>query len=59
MEVRTSGDDPRYKTIGADVVELSRYANISLENGEVVIYDVDNEDAWIQSDSSTAQGAMD
>ena len=59
MEARTSGDDARYKTIGSDVVELSRYADISLENGEVVIYDVDNEDAWIQSDSSTTQDAMD
>jgi len=58
MPVRTDDDDPGYQTIGVDVPELTRYADISLETGEVVIYDSDNEDAWIQSDSSKRRGAM-
>ena len=29
-----------------------RWTDLHLENGEVVIYDVDNHNAWIQSDGA-------
>lgn len=31
-----------------------RYAELSLEDGSVVIYDADHPSAWIQSDSAVA-----
>jgi hypothetical protein len=51
MSVRT-GDDTEYRTVGMDAAELQRYADVSLENGEVVVYDRDNEAAWLQSESA-------
>lgn len=52
MSVRTSDDEARYRTVGMDAAELQRYADVTLENGEVIIYDEDNEAAWIQSESA-------
>jgi hypothetical protein len=51
MSVRPD-DDSEYKTIGVDAAELQQYAEVVLESGEVVIYDEDNEDAWVQSASA-------
>ncbi|MEF8851882.1 MAG: hypothetical protein V5A44_10535 [Haloarculaceae archaeon] len=51
MAVRT-GDDTEYQTVGMDAAELQRYAEVTLESGEVVIYDEENEDAWVQSASA-------
>ena len=52
MSVSADDDDTRYRTVGMDATELQRYADVTLENGEVVIYDQDNEAAWIQSESA-------
>jgi hypothetical protein len=41
-----------------DATELQRYADVTLESGEVVIYDQDNEAAWIQSESATGLAFM-
>lgn len=51
MAVPTRADS-EYQTIGVDAAELQRYAEVTLENGEVVIYDQENENAWIQSPSA-------
>jgi hypothetical protein len=51
MTVRTD-DDAEYETIGMDAPHLQRYAEVTLEDGEVVIYDVENEGAWVQSASA-------
>jgi len=52
MSVRTDDDETQYRTVGMDATELERYADVTLENGEVIIYDQDNEAAWVQSESA-------
>jgi hypothetical protein len=39
----------RYPTLGIDAVSLSRYDDIETDEGDLLVYDVENEDAWIQS----------
>jgi len=41
-----SGECP---SLGVDAAELEEFANVQTGEGEVLIYDVENEDAWIQS----------
>jgi hypothetical protein len=40
----------RYPTLGADAVSLAAYDDIEAEDGDLLVYDQDDEDAWIQSD---------
>ncbi|MCY4730597.1 hypothetical protein KY092_08500 [Natronomonas gomsonensis] len=50
METETdcsSGDCP---TVGVDAVSLDRFAAIDTGGPELLIYDRNGEDAWIQSD---------
>jgi len=49
--VRTD-DETGYRTVGLDAMDLQRYADVTLENGETIIYDQDEESAWIQSASA-------
>lgn len=42
-------NDTEYGTIGPDAQDLRRYADLSLETGEIVIYDRSANQAWIQS----------
>lgn len=51
MSVRTD-DDAEYGTVGVDAAELERYDHVTLETGEVIVYDQDDENAWIQSGSA-------
>lgn len=37
---------------------LERYTEVRLDTGELVIYDVDNSDAWVQSASTVALDTM-
>lgn len=39
----------RYPTLGVDAVPLARYDDVEAETGDLLVYDVENEDAWIQS----------
>lgn len=57
MVVHTS-DDTDYETIGVDASELERYAELNLEDGELVIYDQKNEDAWVQSGAAVEVTSM-
>jgi len=53
MSVRTGdSEETEYRTVGIDAAEFESYAEVNLESGEVIIYDEDNEDAWIQSPSA-------
>jgi len=38
--------------------ETSRYDELEIANGDVVIYDVDNHRAWIQSDDTVTGDEM-
>jgi len=37
---------------------MDRYGEITVDGGEVMIYDRENEDAWFQSDSAIQLGLM-
>lgn len=37
-------------TIGVDAEDLERFTALTTDDGDVVIYDEEVEDAWIQSD---------
>jgi len=52
MAVRTDDSTTDYQTIGMDATELGQYADVSLDDGQVIIYDKDNEEAWVQSHSA-------
>lgn len=54
----SSSEDERFVTIGIDAHTEGRYADVTLEDGEVMIYDEDNQDAWFQSDSAIALDMM-
>lgn len=38
-------------------LDTERYAHLSLDNGEVVIYDREDPDMWLQSDVTVELGA--
>jgi hypothetical protein len=52
MSIRTDDSDPEYRTVGTDATELEPYEDVQLGDGQVIIYDEDNESAWIQSPSA-------
>jgi hypothetical protein len=37
-------------TIGVDAVPLDRFADVGTEDGQLLVYDRDNETAWVQAD---------
>jgi len=39
----------RYPTLGIDAASLSRYDDVEADDGDLLVYDVENEDAWVQS----------
>lgn len=51
MSARTD-DGSDYTTVGVDAPRMERYADLTTEDGDVLVYDQDNEDAWIQSDTA-------
>lgn len=52
MSARPGDDAEDSTTVGVNAVDVQRYAEITLENGAVLIYDQENEDAWLQSESA-------
>lgn len=45
-------DDPTevaYTTVGPDARSYRRYAQVILEGSSILVYDRDNENAWIES----------
>ncbi len=44
-------DDRLYSTLGVDAVDLDRYVGVGFVDGEVYVYDTEQETAWIQSDA--------
>lgn len=41
------GDCP---TFGVETVRLERFADVGTDDGERIVYDAEEEDAWIQAD---------
>lgn len=50
MSVQPTDADDGYATLGVDAREMDRYADITLDNGETLVYDLEDEDAWIQAE---------
>jgi len=50
MSAQPSDATDTNPTVGIDAQEYDRYAALSTENQEVIIYDLAIETAWIQSD---------
>lgn len=51
------GDRGR-SSLGVDAVRLERFADIEAEDGERLLYDRDEETAWVQSDLYVPRSAM-
>jgi hypothetical protein len=52
MPTYTSDSDDRLPPTGPDIERYERYRLVDTLDDEVLIYDPDREDAWIQSDRS-------
>ena len=37
-------------SVGVEAIDLRRYADVRTGDGELLVYDTDDEDAWIQAD---------
>jgi hypothetical protein len=42
--------EQQFPTVGADAVALDEFDDVETESGDRLIYDREDEDAWIQSD---------
>lgn len=51
MSETSTDDADEYTTVGPDAAGYDRYAAVSLADGELLLYDRDEEDAWLQSDA--------
>lgn len=61
MVIRRSddgADDRIDDTVECEVEELARYADLQLEDGVVIIFDTQNEAAWIQSGVGRPRDSM-
>lgn len=46
----TTQDGPdSFSRFGRAEVDYERYADVNVEDGHVMVYDIDESDAWIQS----------
>ena len=50
MATRARCPDGDCPTIGVEAAVLERYGDVATEDGQWLIYDVDEEAGWIQSD---------
>ena len=50
-----SGDRP---PVDEDAAPLERYADVTTYDGEMLVYDVDEEEAWIQADVYYSRDAL-
>lgn len=48
---RDTPDDLAFTTIGPDARGYERYAQVDLEAGAILLYDRENEKAWLTSDA--------
>jgi len=50
MSATPSSPTDHNPTVGVDAQDYDRYADLTTADGEVIVYDLDVETAWIQSD---------
>lgn len=58
MSTTDHGGERGRPSLGIDAVPLERFADIEAENGERLLYDRDEEIAWVQSDLYVRRSAM-
>lgn len=58
MTLETRDDTDRPHSIGVDAISLERYSTIQTDGDEIILYDEENDDAWIQSDTSVPLAAV-
>ncbi|MFC6942731.1 hypothetical protein ACFQE8_22690 [Salinirubellus sp. GCM10025818] len=51
MATSSTCPDENCSTLGVDAVSLEPFADVKTNDGELIIYDEENEEAWIQSDT--------
>lgn len=51
--------DDGFTTMGPDAQEYSRYALVTILEDQVILYDIDEEEAWIQSDTAVRLADID
>lgn len=44
--------DDEFTTMGPDAQEYGRYALATIQEDQVILYDIEDEEAWIQSDTA-------
>lgn len=49
-----SPDDHEFTTMGPDAQRYDRYATVTTDDDEVILYDIDEETAWLQSDTAVS-----
>lgn len=52
MTETTRDGRTEYTTLGPDAAGYERYATVELDEGVVLLYDREEEDAWLQSDAA-------
>jgi len=55
---RPDAPEVEFVSLGVGATDLERYGDIRLADGAVIVYDVDDENAWIQSPSGIKVTAM-
>lgn len=51
---RDTPDDASFTTIGPDARDYERYVQVDLEEDAILLYDRENENAWVTSDAVVA-----
>ncbi len=46
---KTDTTDGEYRTVGADARAFDGYGAVELDDDDLIVYDIDNEEGWIQS----------
>lgn len=58
MTVNAHDDTDRPATTGPDAQEYERFGAVTLEDGVLLLYSLDDEEAWIQTDAYVSLAEM-
>ena len=50
MTLDTQDRFDRFASVGIDAVSLDRYSDVETDGGDLMVYDEQHEDGWIQAD---------
>lgn len=58
MTLETENRFTRFPSLGVDAVNLDRYSDVTVDDDELLIYDEQREDGWVQCDFWISAEAM-